>query len=736
MAEDKTAPATSTADGSASESFSLENGPLSSSNIEAQLQTQASGAAARLDADLYNTLDIEGGTEGLLGSGNLNFLTLQGQQNDLSAQSILSAVEGGQETPLAGLASAISAKQGIGGLSIDKYGDLSTAYDADVINGIPTSEIANTIRQSESTSAADNNSTTSIAQNDQSFLTETDLVSSEVPLQGRNGADGSGTPGPSGTNGSNGSNGSDGSNGTDGNDGEDGGNGEDGEDGEDDDDQDNETGDNDTDLHIDVDVVGTTLNPVIDVILDPVEAIVGDIDINILQDIDLANGDLSLHIDSIIAGLPLINLDVPVNVPAVAAVMDLVDDIAGSELLENPLQTVTALTENVLTDVESFVGQIPLVQEPLGDIVGDVTDTLNEILDAPVVGALTDTLDGLVNTGDLLQDPVGGALDTVTGTLDNTGATLNTLLDSFGDGMTGEILPGELTDALGTLGDGAQELLNNPLVAGVSDMTGELGDALTQAVNGLDSGADAVTTVAENLTGGVNNLLGNLGGDQAPGLFENLGLEEDATNGDTDLVVDIGLAGPVNANPVLDVLLDPVEAITGDIDVNIGIDADLNEVAAVTETATDIVTGAVGDLLSGQTPTETITDGISDIADDLLGVANGGLLDDLAGGDIGGHVGMIDLYEIEVDSIIETLGTGDLDNLLNGGEDQIWPESPTQDIADSIFDSVLGGDAGGGGLGTPTGDVIGGIGLLDVVNNGSTTSGGGHLGSLFGGLFG
>ena len=55
---------------------------LSDGNASTLAQIEGDPGAVKLDADFYHVDDIHGVTEGLTGSGNLNYLVLQARQTD------------------------------------------------------------------------------------------------------------------------------------------------------------------------------------------------------------------------------------------------------------------------------------------------------------------------------------------------------------------------------------------------------------------------------------------------------------------------------------------------------------------------------------------------------------------------------------------------------------------------------------------------------------------------------
>ncbi len=450
----------------------------------------------------------------------------------------------------------------------------------------------------------------------------------------------------------------------------------------------------DTDLGIGLigDLDGLNLlDGVIDVAFNPIEDVVGDIDILADLGLDLFNADTSAGDSDLLLGLGL----------------DLVDH----ELLDTALLDTGLLDNSLLnTGLLDIAGDglelnLDLVENILGDIDLDLgagadlfSQTTDNIIDGLAGGSGDDTL--LADAGDLLGDIAGGILD---------GTPAEGLLDG---GIT-DILDGQiLEDVLGDLPSGG----DNPL--------GDLADNLLGGIPGADLPGGDVTDILDGQI--LEDVLGNglgdvLGGDIADGALNDL-LDQDLLGGgdspDVLADADIGLLGNDIADIDQGALLDPLEPVTGDVDLDLGTGLDL-----LGDNETD---NAAGD---------------SDISIDLdLDVAGIELPD-------------IDFIDIPLDPVEDILGDIDLD--INGAIDLLNADTSDGGIADLAGGNGSGDDIPGwpentlpdagditGALGDTLGSVlpdpVGGIaeGLGSVLGSGGGTDYQPHHGGLFGGLFG
>ena len=281
----------------------------------------------------------------------------------------------------------------------------------------------------------------------------------------------------------------------------------------------------DTDLLIDAGLgIGDhgVVLPTLHVPLDPVEAVVGDIDLHVDAVLDgSVIGDLVSHGGGIVGGVG-------------ETVAQLVDGNGNGDIVGGTAETITQLVDG----------------NGNGDIVGGTAETITQLVDGngngDIVGGTAETVTQLLD-GNGNGDIVGGTAETVTELLDGNGngdivggtaETVTQLLDGNGNG-----------DIVGGTAETVTQLLDGN---GNGDIVGGTAETVTQLLDGNGNG-DIVGGTAETVT----QLLDGSGGGA----------------GDTDLVVDAGL-GALHT-PTLEVGLDPVESIIGDIDVHIDAAANL-----------------------------------------------------------------------------------------------------------------------------------------------------------------
>lgn len=646
----------------------MEKSPINSpasSGLALSLEQQDSSAATdyfemsvpvtKLDADQYSAEDLDGVTESLFGSGNLNFLLMQaGQTNEAMALSDPFIIVGEAPGPLGGLSSTISFGDGLTNSSSPFALDSNN-------NDISTDRnVADDATSFSDGGAGSNGGYTA--------STVLPLAASGFVLNGGGAAPVIPTNGIDGES-------------FDGNDGSDGRNGVDGEGG------------------------GNIINVDIDNFLD---IDIGDIIIK-LGDIDL--GDITI-----------IDLGDVTNIitTTITEITNLVDILNITEITNN----VTNIVNNIFNNI--FGGDGLTVH--LDTILGEVTNLDLDILSG----------DSVFNVVNEIVDlsPVTNLLDPILGTENLVLVDLHSIL-SILDGNN-DHRPGDTDLGLG---------IELPL----------LGDA-----HFIDGIVDVVFNPVEDVVGDID-ILGDIG----LGLFA-----PDHSAGDTDLnlgldldIVDNGLL-----DPVLDIGLDPVEDIVGDIDIDLGVAVDL-----LGDTADGLV-----DNFAGGTGEDSLLAGAGEILEDLGGDVIDGLLpgldndggvapdldldllgdnetDTLAGDTditldidldpLGIDTPDLDFADIELDPVEEIIGDIDLDidNALDllgtlpgsglgdlaggvgGGEDPLsWPENILPNAGD-IIDGGLG-DALGSVLPEPAGDVAEGLGSLLNDQGGGLFSGGGLFG--------
>lgn len=474
---------------------------------------------SKLDADQYMAEDLDGGTESLFGSGNLNFLAMQAAQTN---QAMLNVSENAATTnaPESFAPNLTPAHAIIPDTASDAVGSpfMNAGWDA---------------------KAAEAASSTGGA-----LLLGDRTSSSQSLFGGSNGSDGIGDNGFNGTSGISGLSGISGTSGTDGTsaqpglpgqNGNNGNNGKDGGPGE------GTTiinigGDNTLiDLTEIINHIDNTVNNVTNVTNEIVEQL-GDIITNI------TNIDILIQIRNIID-----NILGPENNPDHDLNLDL--GITGPLLTSGPLD---AALDQLLNPIEDIVGDFDIGLGGQLDLFGD-----DEISNAEGDSDLNALLDGNLLSNNLLQTDLSVALDVV-------------------ESLTGDI-DLDVVGALNVLGPLADPLID-AFDGGSGGPLGEVGSTLT----------NIAAPVVEPLLGNTNIDLGGNIDLLMPGNYDNAA-------GDTDL--NLGLdttALGVPLDPLnLDVPLDTVEAIAGDIDLNLNVIGDLaNQTGEL---------GPVGDLLGSIT---------------------------------------------------------------------------------------------------------------------------------------
>lgn len=675
----------------------------------------------KLDADQYAADDIDGVTESLFGSGNMNFLSLQAAQTNEMIGTTSSFVplmnsEFG-DSPLifenssgADIADSVNIPGRIlqalsqrgddaGGLNIEipsqfDYVDASLIGEVDGAGGSP-GKIGSSIDATATT-----NTTLTGDDNFSDVRTE---IEGPAGRNGINGTDGTTPTASNGDDGDDGSNGNDGNDGDDGDDGNDGGGSDDGF---------------ALGLHVDVidtilgdlfveigDTIKGTLTAGVD--LAPITGLLNDItglDLPILADLDLGAifdidpsniilnlgdiNDLGTALDTLDDLLnPFVNLYVADTSEITGVVSDLLDNtpLAGNSLIEEVIE----LANDALDPVDEIINVVE-------DLVSDPLATVSNILDNPqeaVEEIVDDVLDAALGELDEVVDGVGEVLGEVTGGVEDLLASTpladNSLIDEVLELVDDALDPVEgiidaaenlVADPLGTVTD----LLENPqeaitgLTEDVLSSAGELNEVVTgvgEVINeALDGGlTETVEDLGEVLTGGLFDGLPGLGGDN-----------NGSTDGDITAGVDLGIVDLPLAEEPIDLLLDPVEDLVGDLDLGTGLGLDLlgnNEIDNANGD-NDLSLGLDIDALD----TDILDASSIDIPLDPLEQITG---------------------DIDLDLGIATNVLGDAaDGLLNGGEGGTGEDTPLSNLNDTVVDiadGVLSGDGElGEGLGLPT----------------------------------
>lgn len=684
---------------------------------------------SKLDADQYSAEDIDGITEGLFGSGNLNYLMMQGSQTDEAAM-LNRAFDG---TFASGDASAFSLGMAAPPSALTSTGHGINAGSMDLFKGTDTD------RSMPDTPppAIDNGSDGFFANTTLGSLGASSLVANGFerviggsPTAGGDGQSGlngdSGTPGTPGTSGTNGVNGASGSNGTDGVDGGGGGiiniiNN----------DIDFNFGDiNLGDIIIDIDIIHNILNE-----------LVGDgltLDLNvILSDIS----ELLLSINDITILNEIIDLNPVLDV--VGDIFDLADLITGELGVHIGLLGGDAYLEPgdydlLLGGTLNLAGiEIPLLDldiplDPLEAVLGDIDIDIGAAL-----GGITGLLNGSGEDTDLALDLAGlgipvaplnivfDPVEDLVGDLDIAGALGLDLLHLQGNNIDNATGDTDLNLGLGIdlldntlLGNG----LDVPLDA-VETLVGDIDLDLTVAGDLLGAAADGLIDTAlggtgeDTLLSGVGDLAGGLVGNLLPGMNG-----DDTSDGDVDLGGALNLFGDDAATTTLDGILDPVEGLTaGDIDLGMTPNIELfgsqiDNAEGDTDIDIDLDIGVLGidlppvDLEIPLDPVEAIIGDIDFGMDSAIHLLEPGFIDDTLGG------------------LVDGAGQA-VDDLL------AWPENILPDAGDILSGGLLGGGDGSADiLPDPLGSVAEGLGLLPFAQDHGGSSGGLGLGSgLFGG---
>lgn len=796
----------------------------------------------KLDADNYMAEDLDGITESLFGSGNLNYLLLQGRQSDAAG------VAGGFDgiTPseieaMTALAALMNAGRALGdaadlenALSARKFGDSDSAGKANIFN-----------RDGGDAFGGD------AFDNLRALTAESDFTS-DVPPDGTPPSDDPPTDNPPDDNPPDNDPPDD----------------DPPDDNPPDDDppDDNPPDDDPPDGEDDIDVLGTNdINlPVVDINLDPLEDIVGDIDLGV----DISHGDdgVTIGVDTVLLDIPVldatVNLDIPLVNPVVDAVLDITDPILGGvtetaqPVVDGIGDTVESIIDSLLgvppadgdvdlsvhqdlglpqidvnldvvedivgdidivadidrtddgvsVDVDTIVADIPLVNadvdldvpvvmpvvngavDPVAELLDNVTsaETLENLVDNPAE-ALGDIVDDVVETvGDTVEGAVAGLQESIEDTLSQIGQQDNSAddvdiaistplplppieisLDPI-EQITGDIDLGlGLTEEDGTLG-----LDLDTVLAGVGLTEGQaaavdvpvLGDTLEAIMDPDASPEDIVEETVESLEDTVTDLtdtLGNIGnfgesgvGNITDGLEEGLGvladtvedgviggdlLEEIAGGLDTLGVADtspddtdIDISNNIDV-PQVDIVLDTIENIVGDVDVGIDLGVDANGI----DLGVDLV--ALGlDITQGEQEVDIplatpVVDDLLDSVTEILGTAASDETE------AEGAMGLID----SVTQGTEDLLSGVLGGTNSNGDTASWPQLNTDGaggiagVAEGL--GLLGGNDGGDGilgLPDPIGNLTEGFGLLSGNNDHTGGPLSGLTSGLGGGLFG
>lgn len=613
---------------------------------------------SKLDADQYMADDIDGVTESLFGSGNLNYLSLQaGQTNALLTGKTAFENSGNAENITTGLPDT-------GGIA--PLPDNVTTLD----NMFGNSGTTNSVRDIDTTPEV-----TLVNTGSENGFTNGTLCS--LGASNFSSTNGGGNPFTS-SNGSDGidgldttSNGQNGLNGTNGNSGQDGKNGNDG----------TGSGGGDTYIYnktvniidfgdvniIDVDITDIDIGDVINL---------GDInlgDIN-LGDVIIELGDINVLVDATLDVLVQItnnlNIDQIIDLTEITNntvnnVFNVVNTLINNGLnLEGPLidlDLVNNLSQVTNLDLDLAVLKNPVLNiaetvnlNPVLKIIGlnggNNNGDTDLVTDIDIAGLNIDLAEiDTIQTIDLVEDIIGDVDLVIGGNLDllnlggsetdNDAGDSDLVLDLDLDLIDNDLLSPNLEVEL----DAVENIVGD-IDLDIGAALDVLGDQADNVVDALDGGS------GDGVLADIGDTVEDIVADIIPGLP---GSENDAP--DVDLDGDINLLGNDVADPDLESVLDPIEAIVGDAE----LDTDLGL-----------------DLLNPDAETDNDA-GDEDIDTDI----------DL---DLAGHdVIEIDFIDVDLDPIENIVGDIDLDvdaalDLLNPDED----DGGVNDLASNVVGGV------------------------------------------------
>lgn len=412
------------------------------------------------------------------------------------------------------------------------------------------------------------------------------------------------------------------------------------------------------------------------------------------------------------------------------------------DITENLGDTV----ENIVGDVTDIVGDVTDVvgdvTDVVGDVLGDTTDVLNNVVDVvgdtihvvdtsilqPVVDAVVPLLDDVTGTvGDVLGNvtdvlgdltgglgdgnPLGGGLadivqPLVEGITDTTSGILPPVIDAAENVLTEALQPvativDDLTGSLGqvpVVSDIVNNLINtdNLLGQGLIDI-GASGSADHDVATGGD--LNDITTALLGGSGdiginGVEDLAGDvdLGLNVSQVLLGDGGSAAEASN-DLSLDLNLDILGHDVVTDGIGLNLDVVEQLIGDTDIQIDLSA--NVLGDVADTLLDAAPGGADTLL------QPLGDVLSDIGGQVLTALDQGndqslllddqilshLTDNLAEDPAAAVGTLFEDVSHTVDNVVNTVTHVDVNELLGG----------TTDIVNSLLGSLNGldGDIGG-----------------------------------------
>ncbi|MFN7112810.1 MAG: hypothetical protein ACK4PK_00445 [Alphaproteobacteria bacterium] len=644
---------------------------------------------SRLDADLYLAEDLDGVTESLFGSGNLNYLLLQARQTDAAAAGV-----GGDSvyTPSADPAGVLATLGSAQQAAMDAQ-SIENALAANIAAGHTPGGAGAAVFASTGAETSSLNGVPAAGAGFAASVQSGAALDAALP-DNRPRADGDGNDDGDDDNANNNGNDDDGNNGGgdnngDNNGGDNGGGGNNGGGAHD-------SGGNNGDIDILVDNnIGL---PVIDINLDPLENIVGDIDLGVSIGFDPDSG-VTIDLDTTLLDIPLIgaeiNIDIPILNPVIGGVLDIANPV-----IDNVTGIVQPVLDGITVTVESLIGSLLGAPPPMGD---DYDLSVHTDLGIPHIDVNLDVVEDIIGDIDIgvtfAQDENGIdiTIETIIADLPLVNGDVHLDVPVLTPVVNGALDPA--ADMLATLThpETLAHIVDNPV--------GSLPDIAEVIVEGA---AEVIGGTVSGLADSLHTALGDLG-------------QTDDSPGDDDLALgnNIGL-------PQIDVNLDQVESIIGDVDLGVslgysdaGLTLGLDTVLAGVEVLDDfgltidipLVNPVIGDVI--------------DIAQGLLGEA---------ASDEGTANGAMALIDDVTQHIEDTLS-----GILGSGHDGAhWPELGSGLLGSTLESagSLLGSADGALHLPEPIGNIVEGLGLLPS----GSDHGGGLLSGLFnghgGGLFG
>ncbi len=395
--------------------------------------------------------------------------------------------------------------------------------------------------------------------------------------------------------------------------------------------------------------------------------------------------------------------------PAIETVNGALNGFAGSAA-ETSAAVSSSLQETVAPVVDgaqqAAAPLLDAVQGAADDAAGQVTGALDDGA-AAVADAATPFLDDAADLGASAGDVVDGATDATTSLLDDAANAADdaaapilddaqAALDDAAGQVTGAVDDGAATvaDATAPVLDQAADLgaTVGDAVDGVTDDGLSLLDDATQAGGDggaplLDEAGDLGQTVGDAVDGATDDtasLLDDAGqvadtaGSDLGGLTDSLLADDTGSSGDQDLSITAegGVDGNQQAGTASEVNLDPVENLTGDIDIAVdgSADAPAEIGGSVDATIDDLSAAADTQDLDGSLETvdgQPLDDALGDIQSDLAAMdgatSNQGDLVAAAGDDsaLDGSIPDDLIGDLAPDT--SALGTDSFDDVTSGG---------------------------------------------------------------------